>query len=44
MKNKEVRKMSRKQKIYCKIGQVLVEGSVCALIGITFALMILSKI
>lgn len=36
--------MSRKQKIYCKIGQVLVEGSVCALMGMIFALMILSKI
>ena len=36
--------MSRKQKIYCKIGQVLVEGSVCALMGLTLAIMILSKI
>ena len=36
--------MSKKQKIYCKIGQAVCEGTICFGIGAMLALMVLSKL
>ena len=36
--------MSKKQKIYYKIGQAVCEGVVCFGIGVVLALMVLSKL
>lgn len=36
--------MTKEQKIYCKIGQAVVEGLGCIAVGITFATMFVLRI
>ena len=36
--------MTREQKIYCKIGQAVVEGLGCVVVGLVFAAMIVLRI